>query len=383
MLKTKSSFIRGAAIIALLSALTFGASVSAELPPLPAKMAVPVPGPETDGPYVPQAIASGGIVIPLYPADSPYLNQDRINEAEKYGSYNPPSLDYITNIHNPSIEFHAANGSENTGSTVILMGGGGHRTLGVAGEGAKLLSFFKENGISAVILRNRLRSDGYEPTTDGFNDVLQAVKLVRAYAEEFNIDPNKIGVIGFSAGGELAAGSALFYEAFDAKNDVPENPLAKISSRPDFAGLIYTGPSPFFNGGTADIPRNSPPVFLAGPGWGDWIHALWSTEYFTALINDGVPNVEMHIYARGVHPGDRGKEGQPPATSGISKRDGVAWGKWQERYIDWMSDLGFMGKPGVKTRAAIDVAAHLERESPMEVLQTRMAERAAAAEKKD
>lgn len=380
MLKPKTSLSRGAAFVALLSTLIFGISVSAELPPLPGQTGTPTPGPVTDGPYAPQALVPGGIVIPIFPADSSYLNQERITEAEKYGSYNPPNVHYITNIHNPSIEFHAGNGSLDTGTTIILMGGGGHRTLGVGGEGADVISFFKSFGVNTIILRNRLRSDGYEPKTDGVYDVLQAVKLTRAYADQLGIDPNKIGVLGFSAGGELAAGAALFYDEFDAKNDVPENPLAKFSSRPDFAGLIYTGPSPFFNGGSADIPRDSPPVFLAGPGWGDWIHALWSTEYFTALLNDGVPNVEMHIYARGVHPGSA-KEGQPPATSGISDRDGVAWSTWQDRYMDWMTDLGFMNKPGVETRAAIDIAANLERENPLKQLKIGMAKRAAA--KKD
>ena len=68
---------------------------------------------------------------------------------------------------------------------------------------------------------------------------------------------------GFSAGAELVAASSLFYVDFDARNDVAGNPLAKISSRPDFAGLVYPGPSPFFNGGTAEIPRDAPPSFIA------------------------------------------------------------------------------------------------------------------------
>ena len=236
-------------------------------------------------------------------------------------------------------------------------------------------------GISAIILRNRLRSDGYEPKTDGVYDMQQAIKLVRAYAADWNINPDRIGVLGFSAGAELVAAASLYYADFDAKNDVAGNPLAKISSRPDFAGLVYPGPSPFFNGGTAEIPRDAPPSFITGPGWGDWIHALWSTEYFTALLNDGVPNVEIHIYARGVHPGDRVKAGQAPATAGITSRDGVGFGTWQERYFDWLDDLGFMDKSGAKTRAAKDVEASLDRENPYAAMQRRMAERAAKQEK--
>src|SRR5690606_28103221 len=132
-----------------------------------------------------------------------------------------------------------------------------------------------------------------------------------------------------------------------------------------------------------EIPRDAPPAFFTGPGWGDWIHALWATEYFTALLNDGVPNVEMHIYARGVHPGDRGKEGQAPATARITSRNGAGFGTWQDRYLDWLDDLGFMNKPGEVTRAARDVAANLERENPMEVMLSRMNARREAEAKRN
>src|SRR5260370_4108566 len=85
-----------------------------------------------------------------------------------------------------------------------------------------------------VILRYRLRRDGYSVQTDAVNDALQAVRLVRARAKDWNIDPNKIGIMGFSAGAELAAPTALFFEDFDKKNSDPTGPLAGISSRPDF-----------------------------------------------------------------------------------------------------------------------------------------------------
>ena len=107
------------------------------------------------------------------------------------------------------------------------------------------MHYFYNYGINTVILRNRLRSDGYEPKIDGVNDALQAIKLVRAYAKEWKLDPNKIGIMGFSAGAELAAAATLKWEEFDRQNDRPDNPLAKVSARPDFAGIIYPGPSPF------------------------------------------------------------------------------------------------------------------------------------------
>lgn len=336
-------------------------STPAALPPPPGPVGVPQPGPRTDAPYVPQPIVAGGVIIPLYPPDSPHLKPEKIREPEVYQFWGPHQLGAIVGIHNPSIEFHRGNGQLNTGTCIILAAGGGHNSLNVGSEAAPLVSFFAHHGINTVILRNRLRSDGYEPRVDAVHDALQAIKLVRAYAGEWNLDPAKIGIMGFSAGGELAAHASIFWEEFDQKNDVPDNPLAKTSSRPDFTGLIYTGPTPFARGGTPPIPRACPPAFIASPSWGGWIHSVWSTEYFTALHRDGVPNLELHLYARGRHPGDKVGPDEPPATGGLAN-NGLAFATWSDRFLDWMRDLGFLKKPGVVTQAAKDVAAHLDRQ---------------------
>jgi endo-1,4-beta-xylanase len=337
------------------------APATAALPPLPPPMAVPAPGPATAGPYAPQAILPGGVVVPLYPPDSSYLNHDKIREPEKYVLAGPGEIGSITQIHNPSIEFHPGNAPLNTGAAIILAAGGAHRTLNVGGEAADEVHYFYNYGVNTVILRNRLRSDGYEPKVDGVNDALQAIKLVRAYAKEWKLDPHKIGIMGFSAGAELAAAATLKWEEFDRQNDRPDNPLAKVSARPDFAGIIYPGPSPFSQGGVPVIPRDAPPAFITCAGWGDWIHAVWATEYFTALLNDGVPNVEIHIYARGHHPGQSVGPGEPPSTAGVTDRGFIAYGSWPDRFLEWFRDLGFLDRPGVETQAAIDVAANLHR----------------------
>jgi len=369
---TSLSRIRGSAAIGLLllSPLILAAdptsapgapAATAILLPPPPPMGIPAPGPKTDKPYAPQPILPGGVVIPLFPPDSAYLNHDKIREPEEYHFWEPGEIGYIVHIHNPSIEFHPGNSQLNTGAAIILAAGGGHRTLNFGGEGADDVHFFYNHGINTIILRNRLRSDGYEPKVDGVNDALQAIKLVRAHAKDWNLDPNKIGIMGFSAGAELAAAATLQWADFDRKNDVPENPLAKVSSRPDFAGIIYPGPSPFARGGTPTIPRDAPPAFITCAGWGDWIHAVWANEYFTALLNDGVPNVEMHIYARGHHPGDKVGPDEPPSTGGLTNRGNIAYGTWPERFMDWFRDLGFLNKPGVETQAEKDVAANLNR----------------------
>jgi hypothetical protein len=321
---------------------------------------VPKPAPTNAAPYAPQPILQGGLVLPLYPPDSPQLNRQRLHEAEYYNMSKaaPGRISWITNIHNPSIEVHLVEGGINTGSAIILAAGGGHRTLNVGSESADFVPFFYNYGVNTVILRNRLRADGYNVQSNAVHDGLQAVRLVRAHAQEWNIDPSKIGIMGFSAGAELAAPAALFFEDFDKENHT--GALATISSRPDFSVIVYPGPTPFARGGTPAIPRNVPPTFITCGGSGDRGHAIWATEYFTAMLQAGVPNVEMHIYANARHPGELMPDGSRMAA-GLADRNGIPFGKWQDRFIDWFRDLGFLEKPGTETRAARDVATFAQK----------------------
>ncbi len=207
------------------------------------------------------------------------------------------------------------------------------------------MPFFKRHGVSTIILRNRLRVDGYDPKTDAVSDAFQAIRLVRAHAAEWKLDPAKIGMMGFSAGAELAAPTALFFDEFGRNSSDPADPLAKVSARPDFVGVIYPGPTPFTRDPATRIPRNVPPSFIASAGSGDRVHALWANDYFTAMLKAGVPNLEMHIYGNGGHGG------------GLTARGGIPFGTWTDRYVDWFKDLGFLGKPGKPTKAAGDVEA--------------------------
>jgi acetyl esterase/lipase len=330
-----------------------------KLPPLPAPLSIPKPNPATDAPYSPSPILPGGVVVTLYPPGSPYLKMERVREAEQYNmsSAVPGRISSIVNIHNPSIEVHRVDSGLNTGAAVILAAGGGHNTLNVGGEAADFVPFFYNYGVNTIILRNRLRRDGYNPQTDEVYDALQAIRMVRAYAKEWAIDPNKIGIMGFSAGAELAAPAAVLFDDFDKKNSDPSDPLAGISSRPDFAGIIYPGPSPFAKNRTPPpIPRNVPPAFVACGGSGDRGHAVWAIEYFSAMLAISVPNIEMHIYGVGRHPGDALPDGSHQ-TGGLTDRNDTPYGAWQFRFIDWFRDLGFLQKAGVETKAAKDVAA--------------------------
>ena len=345
-------------LMALLCLAAVPAGLRAQNPaaPLPAPQAIPAPGPATDGPYAPQPILPGGVVIPLYPAGSPFLKMDRVKEPEVYNMMRgvPGRIQSIVNIHNPSIEFHAVDKGINTGALVILVPGGGHNTLNVATEGADFVSFFYNYGVNTAILRNRLRKDGYNAQTDAVYDAQQAIRVVRARAAELGVDPRKIGIVGFSAGAELAAPSAVQYETFDAANSGAD-PLASASSRPDFVGLVYPGPTPFTRDAKTPIPAEAPPTFIVSAGSGDAQHAIWADDYFRAFLTARVPNLEMHIYGNGVH------------ANGMKDRNGEPFGTWHERFIDWFRDLGFLQKPGVETKAGKDAAAYAaQRRTPRE-----------------
>ena len=334
----------------------------AALPPIPPPQGVPKPGVSTDAPYAPLPILPGGVVVTLYPPGSPFLNMERVREPEQYSMSQavPGRINSIVNIHNPSIEVHTVERGLNTGAAVILAAGGGHNTLNVGGESADFVPFFYNYGVNTIILRNRLRRDGYNPQTDEVYDALQAVRIVRAYAREWGIDPNKIGIMGFSAGAELAAAAAVLYDDFDKKNSGAGDPLAGITSRPDFAGIIYPGPSPFARNRTAPpIPRNVPPAFLTCAGSGDRVHAVWAMEYYSAMLALGVPNIELHLYGNGRHPGDPLSDGSR-MSGGLTDRGNSPFGTWQFRFIDWFRDLGFLQKAGVETKAAKDVAAYIQ-----------------------
>jgi endo-1,4-beta-xylanase len=342
------------------AALAQDAAQSKPLPPLPTPLGVPKPGPAGDVSYAPTPILQGGVVVPLFPPDSSYLKAERIREPEQYNLSQaaPGRISSIVNIHNPSIEVHTVEGSINTGAAVILAAGGGHNTLNVGAEAADFVPFFYNYGVNTVILRNRLRRDGYNPQTDEVYDALQAIRMVRAYAAQWRIDPNKIGIVGFSAGAELAAAAAVLYDDFTEKNR--GDALGPVSARPDFVGLIYPGPSPFARNRTAPpIPRNVPPAFVVCGGSGDRVHAVWAIEYFNAMLAMGVPNIEMHIYGNGRHPGDALPEGGR-MTGGLTDRNDTPFGTWQFRFIDWFRDLGFLQKAGVETKAARDVAGFVK-----------------------
>lgn len=173
-------------MIATVAQQLLQAATSVAPVPLPPALGVPQPGATNDAPYAPQPILQGGVVVPLYPTGSPFLKVDRVREAEQYNMSKavPGRISSIVNIHNPSIEVHTVESNLNTGVAIILAAGGGHNTLNVGSESADFVPYFYNYGVNTVILRNRLRRDGYNVQTNAVNDALQSIRLVRAHAKE-------------------------------------------------------------------------------------------------------------------------------------------------------------------------------------------------------
>jgi acetyl esterase/lipase len=229
----------------------------------------------------------------------------------------------VSSIHNPSITPYLPAEERATGAAVIILPGGGHRYLSIDTEGHWVAKWLSDRGIAAFVLKYRLAHEEgstYRVEVHALQDVQRAIRLVRSRSGQWNLSRDRIGVLGFSAGGELAARAAM---SFDSGKADAADAVEHESSRPDFQALIYPG-SP---GADAMPPKDAPPAFLcvAFDDRGPAATALSLTQKF----RDAGINAELHIYSRGGH--GFGMRDRPlPITS------------WALRLQDWMGDHGFL-----------------------------------------
>ncbi|HET6248693.1 MAG TPA: alpha/beta hydrolase [Tepidisphaeraceae bacterium] len=278
----------------------------------------------------PKPIVKGAKVVTLWPAGSPELKTLKGYDQPEHAVLDKAgNIQHVDNIHNPSIELHLAPPDKANGMAIVVAAGGGNTTLWVGPEGTDIADWLNSIGISAFVERYRLQP--YSSATDALADTQQSIRLIRANAKEWNIDPNRVGIMGFSAGGEQSARVAL---NFDAGNPDAKDPVARQSCRPDFTVLIYAGWKP----GTVDlsnIPKNAPPAFCACAGVDDYFHASETIDFASAYLKAKIP-VELHIYGHGGHGG------------GISPRKGIPFGTWPKSFEAWVTDLGMMKTGGAK-----------------------------------
>lgn len=252
-------------------------------------------------------------VIPLWPNGAPGFEGKR-NEPEQAKDY------WVRNIHNPSLTAFLPPKEKATGAAVVIAPGGGHRELVFKAEGVEAAQYLNSIGVAAFALKYRLGREEGSPYSvqNAKEDGQRAMRLVRSRAKEFGIDPNRIGMMGFSAGGEVVS-MVAFHPTDGAANAT--DPIDRVSARPDFLVMIYPGP-----GGIPDtIPANAPPAFLlvanddtccSGP-----VMKLLQ-GYRTAKIP-----VEAHIFAKGSHAFNMGNRSKLTTLK-----------SWPQRMADWMND---------------------------------------------
>jgi endo-1,4-beta-xylanase len=255
--------------------------------------------------------------IELWPEGAPG-SQDRKNEPEKIDRNNGACN--VTNIHTPSITSYLPEPQKATGTAVIIAPGGGHRMLCLGHEGDSLAEWFAEQGIAAFVLRYRLaKEEGSQYTVDqhAMADTRRAIRTVRSRSAQWKIKPDRIGILGFSAGGELAALAAM---ESDPGNTDSKDPIERASSRPDFQVLIYPGSSHRFK-----VHQGMPPAFIAlGAKDRDDI-SLGMAKLYLDYKQAAVP-CELHIYSNAGH----GFGYRPEATHAAAK--------WPVRLKEWLAD---------------------------------------------
>jgi len=274
------------------------------------------------------AVAQSFPTVPLWPDGAPGF-ENRRNEPELAKDY------WVRNIHNPSLTVFLPPKDKANGAAVVICPGGGHRELVFNSEGVEPAKYFTNLGVAAFVLKYRLGRETNSPYSIEKHarlDGQRAMRLVRSHAGEWNLDPNRIGMIGFSAGGEVVSMVVYNPTAGDPK---ATDPVDRVDCRPDFQMLIYPGPL----GVPSTVPANAPPAFFLVAD-DDRGHVEPVVSLLTKYRAAGRP-VEVHIYERGGHGFNLGHRSKLATIQ-----------NWTQRLTDWMADNNILDPavpaPGTK-----------------------------------
>ena len=241
----------------------------------------------------------------------------------------------VTNVTKPTITIYRPAKEKDTGTAIVICPGGGYWNLYWQLEGEEVAAWLNSLGMTGIILKYRVprRPDEPkgEPARRPLQDAQRAVSLVRSKAGEWGIDPKRIGMVGFSAGGHLAFATAT---RFPKRTYEPIDDIDKVSCRPDFAVLVYSG---YLKAKNKDdlatglsIPAGAPPIFLAHGGDDIVSNPDHSVVAYLALKRAGVP-AELHIYATAAHDFGVRPSGHPCST-------------WTQSCATWLRHQGFLTK---------------------------------------
>lgn len=193
-------------------------------------------------------------------------------------------------------------GNKGSGAAILVFPGGGYQILAINLEGTEVCNWLNSIGVTCVLVAYRVPDTGpYPKSALALEDAQRAVGLVRLHAADWGIDTHRIGVLGFSAGGDLAA---LLSNHFSKRLYTPIDAADKLSCRPDFTALIYPGHLVVADRGFTLDPAvqpsaDTPPTFLV-QAEDDPVHVENAVMYFLALKKAGVP-AELHVYTKGGH----------------------------------------------------------------------------------
>lgn len=254
----------------------------------------------------------GRTQVPLWPGEPPHANAVPAGEYVKTGPGRIAGkpVTWVSNVSRPTITVYAPTGT-NTGAAVLVVPGGGFEGLAMDLEGSEVCEWLAPKGVTCVLLKYRVPSPPYDWHCDcrphnlalsmpSLADTQRALRLIRARAAGWHVDPHRVGVLGFSAGGFIVAEAST---VFDRRIYPPGDAVDKESARPDFALAIYPGhlathdskPNP-----NLPVSKDTPPTFVLQAEDDEVDGVNQALVYFAALKKAGVP-AEMHLYAHGGH----------------------------------------------------------------------------------
>jgi acetyl esterase/lipase len=248
----------------------------------------------------------------IWPADAPGLS--RRNEPEIAKDY------WVRNVHNPSLTIFRPR--RQNGAAIIIIPGGGHKLIVWTTEGVNVAEALNRYGVTAFVLKYRLSQEPGSTSSidDSVSDVRRSIRWVRAHSVEYGIDPHRVGIMGFSAGGELVS----LVADNQPKSLAPIDSVDRLSDRPDFQILVFPGPRGVPGN---DIPH-SPPAFITA-GTLDDCCAKPAVQLYEQLRSGG-RDAELHIYAGAGH------------AFNLDESSRISIIHWPDRLADWMADEGFL-----------------------------------------
>lgn len=257
------------------------------------------------------------LVIPLWQNGAPGFENLK-NEPEEAKSY------WVKHINNPTITAYFPPKEKANGTAVIICPGGGHRLLVIDEEGTKPALFLNSLGVTAFVLKYRLgreENSPYSVDKHPKEDAYRAMRLVRSKAAEWNINPDRIGILGFSAGGEVV--SSIAYG--DGKgNESADDPIDHLNGKPNFQMLVYPGPLFIPD----SVNAAAPPLFMVAAN-DDECCSPPVVKLLQAYRAAKLP-VEVHLYAHAGHGFNMGDRSLSAAIK-----------NWPQRMADWLDDNVF------------------------------------------